>query len=139
MNKFIKLHGFMFGRLNKIFLFTLLFWIIIYNPSTAQTVTGIYTNTHKVSVFDGYDWVETEVTDSLILTEIENDSLHFEFFLFHTNGHTCWMDGVAEKVNSAFEYIEMFDEDDKSSACKLHIIVNDSEIILKDIDNGCRL
>ena len=130
---------FMFRRFNYTFLYVLLLCVIVYDPVAAQTITGSYSNTHEISVFDGYDWVETEITDSLILTELENDSLHFEFYLFHTNGHTCSMDGVAAKVDSAFEYIEMFDEDDESSECKLHIIVNDSEIILKDIDNGCRL
>ncbi len=123
---------------SKIGLLIFLFAILL-NTSTAQTITGSYANTHKISVFDGYDWVETEVTDSLILTELENDSLHFEFYLFHTNGHTCSMNGVATMIDSKYEYIELFDENDESSECKLHIIVNDSEIIFKDIDNGCRL
>ncbi len=129
----------MIGKLNSKMGLVVFLFAIVFNTSTAQTITGSYANTHEVSIFDGYDWIETEVTDSLILTELANESLQFIFFLIHTNGHTCFMDGVAAKVDSAYEYIEMFDEDDQSSECKLHIIVNDSEIILKDIDNGCRL
>jgi len=129
----------MFSRLSNTFLFTFLFLVIVLNSLSAQTITGSYTNTHEISFFDGYDWIETEVTDSLILTEIENDSLHFEFYLFHTNGHTCSMDGIAAKIDSVYEYIEIFDEDDQSSECKLQIIINDSEIILNDIDNGCMI
>ncbi len=129
----------MIGKLNsKMGLVVILFAIVFYT-STAQTITGSYANTHEVSVFDGYDWVETEVTDSLILTELENDNLQFGFFLIHTNGHTCSMDGVAANVDSAFEYIEVLDEENESGECKLHIVVTNSEIILKDIDNGCRL
>ncbi|RKY93332.1 MAG: hypothetical protein DRQ01_05005 [Ignavibacteriae bacterium] len=129
----------MFSRLSNTFLFTFLFLVIVLNSLSAQTITGSYTNTHEISFFDGYDWIETEVADSLILTEIENDSLHFEFYLFHTNGHTCSMDGIAAKIDSVYEYIEIFDEDDQSSECKLQIIINDSEIILNDIDNGCMI
>ena len=129
----------MFSRLSNTFLFTFLFLVIVLNSLSAQTITGSYTNTHEISFFDGYDWIETEVTDSLILSEIENDSLHFEFYLFHTNGHTCSMDGIAAKIDSVYEYIEIFDEDDQSSECKLQIIINDSEIILNDIDNGCMI
>ena len=129
----------MFSRLSNTFLFIFLFLVIVLNSLSAQTITGSYTNTHEISFFDGYDWIETEVTDSLILTEIENDSLHFEFYLFHTNGHTCSMDGIAAKIDSVYEYIEIFDEDDQSSECKLQIIINDSEIILNDIDNGCMI
>ena len=129
----------MIDKLNSKTGLVVFLFAILFNTSTAQTITGSYTNTHGVSVFDGYDWVETEVTDSLILTELANDSLQFEFYLIHTNGHSCSMGGVAANVDSAFEYIEILDEDDQSSECKLHIIVNDSEIILKDIDNGCRL
>lgn len=129
----------MFRKFNYIFLFIVLFLVIVYNPLVAQTITGSYYNTHEISVFDGYDWVETEVTDSLILTDLENDSLHFEFYLFHTNGHTCSMDGIAAKIDFVYEYVEIFDEDGKSSECKLQIIIYDSEIILKDIDNGCML
>jgi len=139
MNKFIKLHGFIFGRFNCTYLFIVLLCVTVYNPLIAQTITGIYINTHIVSVLDYDDWVETELTDSLIITELENDSLHFEFFLVHTNGHTCSMDGIAAKIDSAYEYKEILDEEDPSSECKLHIIVNDSEILLKDIDSGCRL
>ena len=117
----------------------IILFAILLNTSTAQTITGSYANTHEISVFNGYDWVETEVTDSLILTKLENDSLHFEFYLFHTNGHICSMDGIAAKIDSIYEYIEMFDEEYDSGECKLHIIVLDSEIILNDIDNGCRL
>ena len=133
------MYRFTFRKFNYIFLFIVLFLVIVYNPLVAQTITGSYYNTHEISIFDGYDWVETEVTDSLILTELENDTLHFEFYLFHRNGHSCSMNGEAVKVDSAFEYIEIFDEDDQSSECKLQIIVNDSEIILNDIDNGCML
>ena len=133
------MYRFMPGRFSNTFLLTFLFWVIVYNPLFAQTVGGIYTNTHIISVLDDDGWVETEVTDSLILTELENDTLHFEFYLFHTNGHTCYMDGIAAKIDSVYEYIEIFDEDDQSSECKLHIILNDSEIILNDIDNGCML
>ena len=129
----------MFSRLSNTFLFIFLFLVIVLNSLSAQTITGSYTNTHEISFFDGYDWIETEVTDSLILSEIENDSLHFEFYLFHTNGHTCSMDGIAAKIDSVYEYIEIFDEDDQSSECKLQIIINDSEIILNDIDNGCMI
>ena len=129
----------MIDKLNSKMGLVVFLFAILFNTSTAKTITGSYANTHEVSVFDGYDWVETEVTDSLILTELANDSLQFEFYLIHTNGHSCSMGGVAANVDSAFEYIEILDEDDQSSECKLHIIVNDSEIILKDIDNGCRL
>ena len=139
MNNLMKACNLISGKFNHRFLYLLLLCVIVYNPVAAQTVGGIYTNTHEISIFDGYDWIETEVTDSLILTELENDSLHFEFYLFHTNGHTCSMDGIAAKIDSVYEYIEIFDEDDQSSECKLHIIVNDSEIILNDIDNGCML
>jgi len=125
MNKFIKACNLISGKFNHTFLYALLFWVIVHNPLAAQTITGSYSNTHEISIFDGYDWVETEVTDSLILTELENDSLHFEFYLFHRNGHTCYMDGVAARIDSSFEYIEMFDDDDKSSECKLQIIIND--------------
>ena len=133
------MYRFMPGRFSNTFLLTFLFWVIVYNPLFAQTVGGIYTNTHIISVLDDDGWVETEVTDSLILTELENDTLHFEFYLFHTNGHTCSMDGIAAKIDSVYEYIEIFDEDYQSSECKLQIVINDSEIILKDIDNGCML
>jgi hypothetical protein len=129
----------MISKVNSNIGLLFILFVIVFNTSTAQTITGSYANTHEVSIFDGYDWIDSEVTDSLILTELETDSLQFEFFLIHTNGHTCSMDGIAVKVDSAYEYIEMFDEDDQSSECKLHIIANDSEIILKDIDNGCRL
>jgi hypothetical protein len=129
----------MISKVNSNIGLLFILFVIVFNTSTAQTITGSYANTHEVSIFDGYDWIDSEVTDSLILTELETDSLQFVFFLIHTNGHTCSMDGVAAKVDSAYEYIEMFDEDDQSSECKLHIIANDSEIILKDIDNGCRL
>jgi len=133
------MYRFMLGRFSNTILLTFLFCVIVINPVTAQTITGYYSNTHEISFFNGYEWVETEVTDSLILNELENDSLHFEFYLFHTNGHTCSMDGIAVMNDSIYEYIEIFDEDDQSSECKLHIIVNDSEIILKDIDYGCML
>ena len=133
------MYHFIFGTFNSTFLFIFLFWVIVHNPVVAQTITGSYSNTHEISVFDGYDWVEIEVTDSLILTELENDSLHFEFYLFHRNGHTCSMDGIAAKIDSVYEYKEIFDEEYDSGECKLHIIVLDSEIILNDIDNGCRL
>jgi len=139
MNNFIKLRGFMFGRSNYAFLFKVLFCVIVSNSLAAQTVTGIYSNTHIVSVLDYDGWIETEVTDSLILTELENDSLHFEFYLFHTNGHTCSMNGVAAKVDSLYEYIVMFEKEYEADECKLHIIISESEIILKDVDNGCRL
>jgi len=139
MNKFIKACNFISGKFNHTFLYVLLLCVIVYNPVAAQIITGSYSNTHEISIFDGYDWIETEVTDSLILTELENDSLHFEFNLVHTNGHTCWMDGIAVKIDSVYEYLEIFEVDDQSSECKLHIILNDSEIILEDIDNNCRL
>jgi len=129
----------MIDKLNSKMGLVVFLFAILFNTSTAQTITGSYANTHEVSVFDGYDWVETEVTDSLILTELANDSLQFEFYLIHTNGHSCFMSGTATMNDSVYEYIEMFDEDYESGECKLHIIVNDSEIILKDIDNGCRL
>ena len=139
MNKFLKECNLISGKFNHTFLYLLLFCVIVVNPLTAQTITESYYNTHEISVFDGYDWIETDVTDSLKLTELENDSLHFEFYLFHTNGHTCSMDGIAAKIDSLYEYVEIFDQDDQSSECKLHIIVNDSEIILNDIDNDCML
>jgi len=139
MNKFIEECNHISRKFSHTFLYLLLFCVIIYNPLFAQTVGGFYTNTHEISIFDGYDWVETEVTDSLILTELKDDSLHFVFYLFHTNGHTCSMDGIAAKIDSVYEYIEIFEADDQSSECKLHIILNDSEIILNDIDNGCML
>ena len=129
----------MISKVNsKIGLLFILF-AIVFNTSTAQTITGSYANTHEVFIFDGYDWIESEVTDSLILTELANDCLQFEFYLIHRNGHTCSMNGVAAKVDSVYEYIEILYEDDQSSECKLHIIINDSEIILQDIDNECRL
>ena len=129
----------MIDKLNSKMGLVVFLFAILFNTSTAQTITGSYANTHGVSVFDGYDWVATEVTDSLILIELEYDSLHFELFLIHTNGHTCSMDGIATKIDSAYEYKEIFDDANPSSQCKLHIIANDSEIILKDVDNGCRL
>jgi hypothetical protein len=138
MNKIKKLRDLAYGRYNCTFLFIFLFWIIIYNPSAAQTITGQYSNTHIISYLDIDGWVETEVSDTLVLTELQDDSLHFEFYLVHTNGHTCWMDGIAAKIDSVYEYKEIFDEEYESGECKLHIIITNSEIILKDIDGGCR-
>jgi len=49
------------------------------------------------------------------------------------------MNGIAANNDSVYDYTEIFDEEYESGECKLHIIVNDFEIILKDIDHGCRL
>ncbi len=125
--------------MNHSFLKIFLFHLIAFNPLFAQTVSESYTNTHEITVFDGYDWIKTDVTDSLVLTQLNSDSLYFEFYLYHTNWHSCYMDGVAKRNDSIYVYTELLDGDNEMSICKLHILKTEKEIILKDIDNGCRL
>ena len=104
----------------------------------AGDLTGSYTREHPITHFDGKDWVEATVRDTLALQQ-GGDTLGFYFMLVHTNFHTCEMEGTAMRDGDGFRAPdEVIDFGGEKSVCRLRLQVSADSLRLGDEDGACR-
>lgn len=117
---------------------TRLLWVVIFvllcTRLAAQikpAIEGIYTKEHFIMTVEE----NANVMDSLNLS-LKSGKLHFYFVTYFDYGHSCGMEGDAEKVGDHYEYKETLDNGTK---CVLQIIPSGfEEITLRDTGSGCR-
>lgn len=130
---------------------TLLFVALILSATTANAhfwnskaakLAGTWTFDHVVMVLDfeeegEADWVETPVTNKMVIKKVSRRKIQFELDSWYTNAHSCYMEGVAVKKGKKFIYEGEEDFDGKT--CKLEISKNEQgELELKDENNACK-
>lgn len=111
--------------------------------SLAKKMEGNWLNLHAIYVLD-FDneseeggWVEAQAEDRMTIKKISRRKIQFEMESWHTNGHSCGVDGIATKKGKKFVFIgeKSFD----GETCKLEIFVNkEGQLELKDENNACK-
>ena len=100
-------------------------------------LTGSYTSEHQVGIFDGDDFVPTEVTDTLVLRE-RGDSLAVTFSLIGANAHTCGFGGLLGREGDRWVARETLDYLPNAPTCALSVGIARDSIVLRDSAYICR-
>lgn len=145
LNQVLRLNSILKEIFMKLILMALLLTSFSANAgifkSLSKKMEGFWSYSHTVMMVD-HDgesedgWIEADVMDEMIIEADGRDKINFEFTTWHTNGHSCGLEGVAVKEGSKFIYKGQ--EDWGGSLCTLEISLSKEKgIILKDENSAC--
>jgi len=108
----------------------------------ASKVEGTYLYDHAVMVIDHSeeaeaDWVESNVTDKLVVKKVSRRKIKFAMDTWFTNGHSCYMEGTAKKV-SKNKFLYIGEKNFQGDICRLEIIKDEKGLEFKDTDGHCK-
>ncbi len=110
--------------------------------SLASKVEGTYLYDHAVMVIDHSEeaesgWVETMVTDKLVVEKLSRRKIKFAMDTWFTNGHSCYMEGTAKKI-AKNKFLHIGEKTFDGDKCRLEIIKDNNGIEFKDIEGHCK-